>query len=634
MTSATLSAPLRGLFLLPAFFTCALVLSSHAATRYVSTTGSDGNSGSFNFPYKTISHAVDRASPGDTIFVRGGVYSELVEIFDSGTAGSPIIVENYNGETPILDGTAFVAGGQTAVVSFFGADHITFRGFEIRNLTALVNSRTPLGILIDGNADGITIDSCHIHDITHTGDNGNAHGILVSGYTTSIQDLLIENCLIEDLVLGNSEALSINGNVDGFVVRGNTVRNCNNIGIDFIGFEGVHPDPALDMARNGLCADNIVHGCSTVANPAYGYWSCAGIYVDGGRDIIIENNQTYQNDIGIELASENIGFATRNVHVRNNLVWRNNYVGVLTGGYAPNVGGTEDCVITGNTLYQNDAAEDGNGELQVRYKTYGLEVKGNIIFAGDQGLVINKALTDTSGLDFDYNIYKATWDFEWTWDSGLWRSGLALWQSTTGMDANSLSVDPGFTLVSGPVAGFDFQIDINSPAFEAGPPSYVPDAGEVDSYGNTRLTGTMDIGAHELPVVPTNLQLWRKSHFGIFTDSGDAADAADADCDGLANLAEFAIGSDPTVGTNAGIALTDLEYHVPVSASAASEVTIVVRISPTMQAGTWQTVATRPAGGSWAGTPGVSAAETAGVLILTDDRSSIVRRFYRIEVSR
>ena len=41
---------------------------------------------------------------------------------------------------------------------------------------------------------------------------------------------------LRDLVLGNSEAMVLNGNVNGFEVRENFVHDCNNLGIDFIGF--------------------------------------------------------------------------------------------------------------------------------------------------------------------------------------------------------------------------------------------------------------------------------------------------------------------------------------------------------------------------------------------------------------
>jgi uncharacterized delta-60 repeat protein len=47
----------------------------------------------------------------------------------------------------------------------------------------------------------------------------------------------------------------------------------------------------------------------------------------------------------------------------------------------------------------------------------------------------------------------------------------------------------------------------------------------------------------------TPLQLWRIDHFGIDAGSGDAANANDFDHDGVPNLIEFALGSDPTLSS-------------------------------------------------------------------------------------
>lgn len=44
---------------------------------YVSTLGSDSNVGSFESPYRTISKAINVATDGDYIYVRGGTYPSL-----------------------------------------------------------------------------------------------------------------------------------------------------------------------------------------------------------------------------------------------------------------------------------------------------------------------------------------------------------------------------------------------------------------------------------------------------------------------------------------------------------------------------------------------------------------------------
>ena len=58
----------------------------------------------------------------------------------------------------------------------------------------------------------------------------------------------------------------LNGNVDGFTVSHNLVHDNDNIGIDFIGFEGNGP-ATLDQARNGRCFGNRVYNISSAANP-------------------------------------------------------------------------------------------------------------------------------------------------------------------------------------------------------------------------------------------------------------------------------------------------------------------------------------------------------------------------------
>ncbi len=48
----------------------------------------------------------------------------------------------------------------------------------------------------------------------------------------------------------------------------------------------------------------------------------------------------------------------------------------------------------------------------------------------------------------------------------------------------------------------------------------------------------------------TNLEAWRLQHFGSIDNTGDGADANDFDVDGIANLMEFATGTDPKQGNS------------------------------------------------------------------------------------
>ncbi|KAG8940217.1 hypothetical protein FRC03_005659 [Tulasnella sp. 419] len=77
-------------------------------TLYVATSGSDSNAGTLAAPLKSIQKAVDLATPGTTIYIRGGTYSPTtnIKIGKSGTSSSPYTIRNYGTEKVIVDGEA------------------------------------------------------------------------------------------------------------------------------------------------------------------------------------------------------------------------------------------------------------------------------------------------------------------------------------------------------------------------------------------------------------------------------------------------------------------------------------------------------------------------------------------------
>lgn len=66
--------------------------------------GDDKNDGSIDKPWKSIQHGVRQLKPGDTLYLRGGVYHETVYLVRSGTAEEPIVIAAYPNELPVLDG--------------------------------------------------------------------------------------------------------------------------------------------------------------------------------------------------------------------------------------------------------------------------------------------------------------------------------------------------------------------------------------------------------------------------------------------------------------------------------------------------------------------------------------------------
>jgi len=81
-----------------------------SATYYVSVKGADSNPGTLEAPFATIQKAADVMKPGDTCFVREGVYRETVRPASSGAEGAPITFQAYDGEEAVVSGADTVAG--------------------------------------------------------------------------------------------------------------------------------------------------------------------------------------------------------------------------------------------------------------------------------------------------------------------------------------------------------------------------------------------------------------------------------------------------------------------------------------------------------------------------------------------
>ncbi|PFI43033.1 hypothetical protein COI72_03440 [Bacillus cereus] len=270
---------------------------------YVSPAGSDLNPGTLDQPFATIQKAANVAKEGSTIYIRGGVYNQKVHVANSGISGAPITFQNYQDEKVILDGSK-VKLEDDGLFTIEDKNYIQVKGLEFRNLKSTKFNETPIGIYITGTGSYIDIRNNYIHHIETNVKNGNAHGIAVYGTSSNAQNnlnhIVIDNNEVANLKLGLSEAIAVNGNVDSFEVTNNKVHDNNNkIGIVLIGHEGVSPVAALDQARNGIVRNNIVHHNSSFNNTCYNEYSADGIYVDGRKEIIIEHNQNYENDLGL-----------------------------------------------------------------------------------------------------------------------------------------------------------------------------------------------------------------------------------------------------------------------------------------------------------------------------------------------
>jgi hypothetical protein len=220
--------------------------------------------------------------------------------------------------------------------------------------------------------------------------------------------------------------------------------------------------------------------------------------VDGGTRILIEQNVMHDVDFGIELASEHRDRATSYITARNNLIYHAHTAGVSIGGYAPERGHTEHCIVVNNTLYDNDTSATGSGEFQMQWNMADNIFVNNIVYAGPRCLIaVNKSQVDKQHppVNIDHNLYYCPSGSEassWLEVSTTVR-GFDNYVQSTGNDRHSRFLDPHFV----DAAARDFHLRPDSPAISAGTTDGLP-VGELDLDGSPQVkSGKTDIGCYQ-----------------------------------------------------------------------------------------------------------------------------------------
>jgi hypothetical protein len=294
---------------------------------------------------------------------------------------------------------------------------------------------------------------------------------------------------------GNSETITLDGNVVDFTVTGNLVHDNDNIGIDATGFYGTGPS-GHDQARNGLIAGNTVYNITSIHNPAYNGYGADGIYCDGCTEVVIDRNLAFDNDLNIETASENPHRVTSYVTVRNNLVFGGNVAGISIGGYDASVGGSDHITIVNNTLVNNNVQNLG-GDFQIQFHATNNVFENNIVYSGSQGILLNSDTeSEPDPVTADYNIYYSTAAaYQWTWQNNEY-DNLASYQAASKQEKHSHFENPKLIGVKSP---FDLDLEAASPARNTGNFALgSADYGAVDFAGNPRTVGSkISVGAYQ-----------------------------------------------------------------------------------------------------------------------------------------
>lgn len=338
-------------------------------TYYVSTEGDDSNPGTIAEPWRTLRRAAEQAAAGDIVYVRAGVYSEMLEIAQSGTPGTPIKFAAYPGEKVVIDGRNEIPSSFTGLVTVSGS-WVTVSGFEVRNSQYM-------GVGLFGQH--VTVSDLYVH-------HSQRNGILIAGDYGKVQDSEVwRNSLFNEFHESgsNDSGLSaardlVDGVTDHAVIKGNTVWENWGEGISSyeangtiiegnISHDNLTTNIYISDSTNVLCTRNLVfmdpdsyiNGYSAhvgimlgderytppsahikvTNNIAYGnhrnfYW-WQGVQGGGMDDVLVANN-TFANSSWLSGVVIHNG-SHKNVVFANNLILQDDLLPVIMSAHNPNI---------------------------------------------------------------------------------------------------------------------------------------------------------------------------------------------------------------------------------------------------------------------------------------------------------
>ncbi len=508
---------------------------------YYVTPDDNGTACSLDAPC-SLAEGLSQAQAGEEVVLRGGVYYQgEMDLRRSGTAGAPIVIRGYEGETAILDGadpdtfTWTAEGGgvyrttvnvaNTHLVMADGQRLLPYQSLsDLQNLTwgvpGFYASSATVYVRLAGDADpnGVSTavsrynyafyveqDSITFMDLTfrHYGQGNWAKAI----YFNNANDNLVQGCAfaINDLGIGIKRASHRNVIQDsefydtifdwpwdafyaGISLSSGGIRFYDpatgrgnvirrNTFHDYFDGFGACPSWTAGLTNETDVYENLVYRAGDDGMETDGQCSNVRIWGNTFHDVLM----------GISLAPVYTGptYAIRNLIYRTG-VGNNDYTGSpfkFNSGY----GQSGPMYLFHNTA---DAALPGNNGLYIKAPgTWDLIYARNNVWAGTDYAINNYNTSQPVDLDYD-DLYTTNPDEFVYWGTGPDRHmhDLATFQSLTGQEPHGLDVEPGFA----DAANGDYTLDSSSDLIDAG--VVIPGINDQAYQGLAP-----DIGAFETP---------------------------------------------------------------------------------------------------------------------------------------
>ena len=348
-----------------------------ATVYYIAPGGDDSNPGTLAKPWRSIQKAANHAIPGEVIYLRGGVYSEYIEVNKSGTKNQLIQFKAYPGETPVIDGNNQLPPYAQALFSVFG-DWVSISGIEIRN-----SSNDGVG-LYGNNNKANNVFSHHNRYM----------GIMITGdYCTVENSRAWRNSLVNEYgVLQSNWSTGISSANRNAIAEHNVIRN-NVVWENWGEGISVH-ESTLSVVENNIAHDNY----------------STNFYISDATNILFQGNFAYMDpnsyvygygyghNVGIMMGDEKYNPPSENITIVNNIAVGNNvnfwwWQGVQGGGMKN--------VLIANNTFVNSINTSG---IIIHTGTHQNVRFMNNVIQQDGGLLIID-LDDATGIALSHNLW-------------------------------------------------------------------------------------------------------------------------------------------------------------------------------------------------------------------------------------
>ena len=437
-----------------------------SCTRYVATSGDDGNTGTFESPWRTLQHAADVAQAGDIVCVHAGAYSEDVAFSGSGTAEAAITFAAAPGETVTVQGSLTLAPGTS---------HLQLIGFALQGFPIW-------GLTLEG-------DNHHVL-LSHLNVAGGEAGVRMTDGNSGEdpQYGAVSDVVLEDSVIRDSAYTAVDctpGPCDHTTFR--------RLEISGAGLEAGFGGDGLGLERG---QDVVVEDCYIHDNGGDGIDLNSRDFAGNVTGIVVRRNRVVRNHLqGIKLWSGG--------RMENNAIWGQGIDPVMLGAHP----GTYE--VVNNTIAYNMYSDFAERDYSfvAAYPAEGpspaiqLTLVNNI-FAFNTGPELGTPtgiyLGEGVQLTEHHNLYWSRDDgeieaeFVSGHDPAFTRAEITdgTWTAVTGQGQGNVTTDPVFASGWSEV---DLHLQAGSPAVDAGSAA---DAPSEDAEGRPR-GGAPDIGAYE-----------------------------------------------------------------------------------------------------------------------------------------